>query len=103
MPAAALHPDGKSMAAQSQDNQVVAFIAVGDKFKINRKKKFTGHSVSGFPCGVTFSPDGQFLVSGDASGKCFFWDWNKGKLTKLGTQPVGRLLLNRTSQAIKKR
>jgi pre-mRNA-processing factor 17 len=80
IPATAMHPDGKSMAAQSQDNQVLAFISAGDKFKMNRKKRFTGHSVSGFSCGVTFSPDGQFLASGDASGSCFFWDWNKGKL-----------------------
>lgn len=24
---------------------------------------------------MVFSPDGQFLASGDAEGRVFFWDW----------------------------
>ena len=48
-------------------------------FKVNRKKKFTGHVNAGYACGLDFSPDGQFLVSGDSDGKVWFWDWKTAK------------------------
>eukprot|EP00475_Leptophrys_vorax_P001571 TRINITY_DN10865_c0_g3_i1.p1 TRINITY_DN10865_c0_g3~~TRINITY_DN10865_c0_g3_i1.p1 ORF type:complete len:536 (+),score=133.59 TRINITY_DN10865_c0_g3_i1:197-1609(+) len=79
MPATAVHPDGRSVAVQSADNQVLVY-TTGEKFKINKKKRFEGHQVAGYATSVCFSPDGQFLVSGDAMGKAVFWDWYKGKL-----------------------
>lgn len=46
---------------------------------MNRKKNFKGHVSAGYACGVTFSADGQFLASGDAEGRVFFWDWKTAK------------------------
>ena len=43
------------------------------------KKKFIGHVNAGYSCGLDFSPDGQFLCSGDADGKLWFWDWRTTK------------------------
>lgn len=58
MPAIAVHPDGGYFAAQSQDNQIVVYSAQ-NKFKINKKKKFVGHTTAGYACQLDFSPDGQ--------------------------------------------
>ncbi|KDR09012.1 Pre-mRNA-processing factor 17 [Zootermopsis nevadensis] len=33
-------------------------------------------------CTLDFSPDMSYLVSGDADGKCYVWDWNTTKLYK---------------------
>lgn len=83
MPSVALHPSGKYVAAQSMDNRVLVFGATG-KFRPNRKKEFFGHQNAGYPISVNFSPDGKFVMSGDANGFAYFWDWKstqvRGKL-----------------------
>jgi len=74
MPSIAVHPNQKWFVAQSLDNTVVTY-STKDRFRMNRKKTFKGHRNSGYACQVNFSHDGQFLVSGDAEGRCYFWDW----------------------------
>ncbi|CAH1116017.1 unnamed protein product [Phaedon cochleariae] len=81
MPAVTPAPNGKWLACQSMDNKIVIFSAM-NRFKINRKKTFTGHMVAGYACAVDFSPDMSYLVSGDADGKCYIWDWKTTKLYK---------------------
>jgi len=78
IPSATLHPNRKYFAGQSMDNKVVIYDCKGS-FKINRKKKFAGHKNAGYACGLTFSPNGQFLSSGDSDGKLWFWDWKSGR------------------------
>ena len=78
IPAVALHPSEKYFVGQSLDNKIVVYDC-RNGFKINRKKKFTGHVNAGYSCGLDFSPDGQFLCSGDADGKLWFWDWRTSK------------------------
>lgn len=76
MPTVALHPSGKFVAAQSMDNRVLVFGALDkSKFRQNRRKEFHGHACAGYPIQVAFSPDGKYLMSGDAHGYAFFWDW----------------------------
>ncbi|EGD82810.1 pre-mRNA-processing factor 17 [Salpingoeca rosetta] len=83
MPSVAVHPNGKYMVAQSLDNQMLVFGA-RDRFRQNRKKIFKGHVIAGYACGVHFSPDGTYVVSGDAYGNLCIWDWRTTKLyTKL--------------------
>lgn len=81
MPAVTLAPNGKWLACQSLDNKIVIFSAI-NRFKMNRKKTFDGHMVSGYACGLDFSPDMSYLVSGDGDGKCYIWDWKTTKLYK---------------------
>lgn len=81
MPAVTSAPNGKWLACQSMDNQIVIFSAL-NRFKMNRKKTFTGHMVAGYACSLDFSPDMSYLVSGDADGKCYVWDWKTTKLYK---------------------
>lgn len=78
LPAVAMHPKGKFFVGQSLDNKIVVY-DVKNGFKNVRKKKFVGHLNAGFACGIDFSPDGQFLCSGDAEGKIWFWDWRSTK------------------------
>ncbi|KAI0158069.1 WD40-repeat-containing domain protein [Xylariaceae sp. FL1272] len=76
---AALHPSQKYLACQSSDNQVLVYGAT-DKFRQNRKKSFRGHNNAGTAVDLAFSPDGQFLASGDSAGFVAFWDWKTCKM-----------------------
>lgn len=81
MPSVTISPNGKWLACQSLDNKIVIFSAM-NRFKMNRKKTFEGHMVSGYACGLDFSPDMSYLMSGDGEGKCYIWDWKTTKLYK---------------------
>lgn len=80
MPAVTVHPNRKWLAAQSLDNSINVFST--DSLRQNRKKVFKGHTVSGFACEVGFSPDGQFVSSGDGEGNLVVWSWKGGRLLK---------------------
>lgn len=67
-------PAAQWLAAQSMDNQIVIY-SCKERFRLNSKKHFAGHSNSGYACQVNFSPDGKYLLSGDGDGKLFIWDW----------------------------
>ncbi|XP_037100190.1 pre-mRNA-processing factor 17 [Syngnathus acus] len=79
MPAVTLSPNGKWLACQSMDNQILIFGAQ-NRFRLNKKKIFKGHMVAGYACQVDFSPDMSYVVSGDADGKLNIWDWKTTKL-----------------------
>lgn len=81
MPAVTPSPNHKWLACQSMDNKIVIFSAL-NRFKLNRKKTFTGHMVAGYACTLDFSPDMSYIVSGDADGKAYVWDWKTTKLFK---------------------
>jgi len=79
MPCLVMHPSHQYLVAQSLDNNIVCF-QVGQKFKLSKKKKYSGHQVAGYACEPAFSPDGRYLMSGDGKGKIFFWDWKMQKI-----------------------
>ncbi|XP_003738049.1 pre-mRNA-processing factor 17 [Galendromus occidentalis] len=79
MPAVALSPNRKWLACQSMDNKIVVFSA-SNRFKVNRKKEFKGHMVAGYACGLDFSPDHSYVVSGDADGNMAFFDWKSTRM-----------------------
>ncbi|CAC5417594.1 CDC40 [Mytilus coruscus] len=82
MPAIKLSPNGKWLACQSMDNKI-CILNVLNRFKYMRKKLFTGHMVADYGCLPGFSPDMSYVISGDADGKLYVWDW---KTTKLYTK-----------------
>eukprot|EP00731_Ephydatia_muelleri_P032029 Em0023g536a len=82
MPSVTLHPNGKWIACQSMDNQIKVY-GVHNNFRLNRKKTFRGHIVAGYACQTDFSPDGSFVLSGDADGKLTLWEW---KTTRIFTR-----------------
>ena len=78
MPCMTMHPSYQYFCGQSLDNHIAVFQAT-NKFALQRKKKFTGHTVAGYACDMAISPDGQYLASGDGNGRLFFWDWKRTK------------------------
>ncbi|KAJ4292890.1 hypothetical protein N0V88_005550 [Collariella sp. IMI 366227] len=71
----AQHPSGKYVLYQCSDNSIVAYSSGSDKFRQHRKKAWRGHNTAGSAIGLTCSPDGQFVASGDTGGSVCFWDF----------------------------
>jgi len=61
MPAVTPSPNQKWLACQSMDNKIVIFSAL-NRFKMNRKKTFSGHMVAGYACTLDFSPDMRLVI-----------------------------------------
>jgi len=74
MPAVGQSRNGKYLAFQSMDNQIRIMEPLAN-FRWKSKKLFKGHMVSGYACGLDFSPDMSYLISGDADGHLVIWDW----------------------------
>ena len=79
MPSVCAHPNGNYVAGQSLDNTIV-LLSTKERFKMNNKRVFKGHNSAGYACQVNFSPDGQFVISGDGEGRAFFWDWKTSRI-----------------------
>lgn len=77
------HPNEPTLAAQCLDDTVrKVTIDVGGKLRLHRDQILKGHSVSGTSCELSFSSDGQFISTGDATGKLLIWNWATGEIVK---------------------
>ena len=81
MPAATISSDGMWFAGQSLDNQIIVYHA-RERFRVNRKKIFKGHTTTGYACQPKFSADGKFIISGESSGRLCIWDWKTTKIIR---------------------
>eukprot|EP01100_Stratorugosa_tubuloviscum_P009485 TRINITY_DN3983_c0_g2_i1.p1 TRINITY_DN3983_c0_g2~~TRINITY_DN3983_c0_g2_i1.p1 ORF type:complete len:624 (+),score=247.26 TRINITY_DN3983_c0_g2_i1:132-2003(+) len=81
MPAITLHPSTNWFVGQSLDNQILVY-STRDRFKLHKRKRFTGHLCAGYACRISFSPDGRYIISGDCDGKLWIWDWKTSKVYK---------------------
>ncbi|KAK4124518.1 WD40 repeat-like protein [Parathielavia appendiculata] len=89
----AQHPSGKYVLYQCSDNSIVAYSSGSDKFRQHRKKAWRGHNTAGSAIGLTCSPDGQFIASGDTGGSVCFWDFKTCKLySKLTADSAGGIV-----------
>ncbi|KAK2075528.1 hypothetical protein QBZ16_001636 [Prototheca wickerhamii] len=79
--AVSVTPNKKWWCGQSMDNQIVTYSAT-ERVKPNRKKTFKGHTVAGYACEVSYSPDGHYVTSGDGEGKLFMWDWKTTRIAR---------------------
>uniref|UniRef100_A0A7S4KY98 Pre-mRNA-processing factor 17 n=1 Tax=Guillardia theta TaxID=55529 RepID=A0A7S4KY98_GUITH len=69
----------KYLLCQSLDNQILCYMS-GDRFKLNKKKLFVGHTIAGYACQVGVSPDLKYVLSGDGDGRLWLWDWKSAKV-----------------------
>ena len=80
VPVLKLHPSKKWFLGQSMDNKIVTYSARGKIGRLNAKKHFEGHLCAGYAVQLDVSYDANIIISGDAQGKCYFWDWKSGRL-----------------------
>jgi len=81
IPAATKSFDDKWLLCQSMDNKIIVY-STKDKFRINNKKCFKGHSTAGYACQPGISPDGRWVMSGTSDGGLVFWDWRSTRQFK---------------------
>ncbi|KAI5954688.1 hypothetical protein KGF54_002464 [Candida jiufengensis] len=75
------HPNSNYIALQSMDNTIKVVHSTG-KYKWNKNKIYKGHQCAGYGIEIEISHDGKTIMSGDAKGFTFFWDWQSKKLVK---------------------
>ncbi|OEH79650.1 g-protein beta WD-40 repeat-containing protein [Cyclospora cayetanensis] len=81
MPAGCLHPSSRYLCFQSMANEVVTYEAA-NKYRFVPRKKFKGHLSAGYAIQPAFSPDGRYLLSGDSTGRLFFWEFKSGRIVR---------------------
>lgn len=75
MPAVIVHPSEKFILAQAMSNQILVYESSASRFRFFGGKRFKGHICGGYAVKPTCSPDGKYVVSGDARGRVYLWDW----------------------------
>ena len=57
--------------------------ATSDRFKLNKKKHFVGHTIAGYACQIGVSRDNKYVTSGDGDGRLWLWDWKSTKVIRV--------------------
>ena len=79
VPAVTVHPTQPYLVGQSMNNSIIVYQTT-DAFVYQSKRRFFGHSNTGYAIRPGFSQDGKFLSSGSSDGSVFFWDWKSAKM-----------------------
>lgn len=90
MPWINIHPQHDCFSTQSMDNTIYSY-SMNPKYRRKMGHTFKGHTTAGYGIHFDFSPDGRYVVSGDAKGRVFIWDWKTTKLLKT-LKPLGNEL-----------
>ena len=83
-------PTGNCFLAQSNADYIVLFNSQ-KPFKINKYKRFEGHSVSGYNAQFDISPDGTLLSTASVDGKVYQFHYSSTKLLNtiaIGSTPI---------------
>ena len=83
-PCLKVHGDRGDILSQSNGNYVVIF-APERPFRLNKHKRFEGHSVSGFDVAFDMSPDGSVLCSASSEGNVHFYNYLSSRTAKILT------------------
>lgn len=97
MPFINIHPQEHYFCTQSMDNTIYSY-GMKPKYKRHPKKSFKGHNSAGYGIGITFSPDGKYICSGDSNSRIFIWDWTTARLLRSfdlpGNKPITQVAWN---------
>lgn len=75
------HPSDASFIAQSNGNYIAIFSA-RHPFKLDRYKRYEGHTVCGYSIKCNFSLDGKEIASGSSDGCVYFYDYRTSELLR---------------------
>ena len=76
------HPSTNVFLAQSNGDYVVLFSS-RKPYKLNKYKRFEGHTVAGHDVGFDVSSDGTRICSGSSDGKVYFYDFHSSRVLKV--------------------
>lgn len=78
----AKHPNDKWMVCQAMDNKMTVYGSYG-RYGMHKKKVFKGgHESATYAINMDCSPDGSFVATGDAGGRCYIYDWKTCRVYK---------------------
>lgn len=80
-PCLRVHPMDATFLAQSNGNYIGIFSS-NKPYRLNKYKRFEGHTVEGFAVGFDISSDGSLVCSASASGETRFYDYHSAKLMR---------------------
>ncbi|XP_067130757.1 WD repeat-containing protein 25-like [Centruroides vittatus] len=80
-PSLKVHPSGVNFIAQTNGNYIAVFSSTRP-YKMNKNKRYEGHKVCGYNIDCDFSPDGNFILSGDVEGSTYIYKTDNAKLVK---------------------
>lgn len=75
------HPSDASFIAQSNGNYIAIFSA-RHPFRLDRYKRYEGHTVCGYSIKCNFSLDGKEIASGSSDGCVYFYDYRTSELLR---------------------
>lgn len=76
-----LHPKECVFLAQSSANYLIVFSS-NKPYKLNKFKRFEGHSLDGYNVGFDLSNDGSIVCSASANGAAIFYDYSSTRTLK---------------------
>ena len=80
-PCVRAHPTDSSFLVQSNGDYIIIFSS-SRPYKLNKYKRFEGHSVGGYPVQFGLSPDGGVVASGDENGRLVYYSYHTGRQLK---------------------
>ncbi|XP_028418908.1 WD repeat-containing protein 25-like [Dendronephthya gigantea] len=84
-----IHPNDSVFLAQCNAGYIAVF-SQKPPYKLNKYKRYEGHSVSGYHIGIDISPDGCLIATGSSDGLVYIYNYRASNIIKnysLDSQP----------------
>ena len=90
--ALAAHPIEPVVVGQLAHKEIAVFNYKDLKLSIDHERSFVGSNCESFPCRMSISPDGKFVVQGDKLGSIHVWDWKSAKMLRSYSVPNNNVI-----------